>query len=218
MSCTAPCAPISGSATRRAQIKDWISFKLDSRKLDELPAPRPLVEILVYSPRMEGVHLRGGRVARGGIRWSDRREDFRTEILGLMKTQMVKNAVIVPVGSKGGFYVKKPPVERHARAGPGRGHRLLPDPDPRPARPHRQLHRRVGAKAASRVRRTWCATTATIPISWSRPTRAPRASPTSPMRSPASTASGSTTPSPRAARPATTTRRWASPPAAPGNR
>ena len=90
--------------------KDWISFKIDSRAIDELPAPRPLVEIFVYSPRMEGIHLRGGRVARGGIRWSDRREDFRTEILGLMKTQMVKNAVIVPVGSKGGFYVKQPPL------------------------------------------------------------------------------------------------------------
>ncbi|MBU8873439.1 NAD-glutamate dehydrogenase [Reyranella sp. MMS21-HV4-11] len=90
--------------------KDWISFKIDSRAIDELPAPRPLVEIFVYSPRMEGIHLRGGRVARGGIRWSDRREDFRTEILGLMKTQMVKNAVIVPVGSKGGFYVKQPPA------------------------------------------------------------------------------------------------------------
>jgi glutamate dehydrogenase len=90
--------------------KDWISFKIDSRAIDELPAPRPLVEVFVYSPRMEGIHLRGGRVARGGIRWSDRREDFRTEILGLMKTQMVKNAVIVPVGSKGGFYAKQPPV------------------------------------------------------------------------------------------------------------
>ena len=87
--------------------KDWISIKIDSRAIDELPAPRPLFEIFVYSPRMEGIHLRGGRVARGGIRWSDRREDFRTEILGLMKTQMVKNAVIVPVGSKGGFYVKR---------------------------------------------------------------------------------------------------------------
>jgi glutamate dehydrogenase len=93
-----------------AGAKDWISFKIDSRAIDELPAPRPLVEIFVYSPRMEGIHLRGGRVARGGIRWSDRREDFRTEILGLMKTQMVKNAVIVPVGSKGGFYVKQPPA------------------------------------------------------------------------------------------------------------
>jgi glutamate dehydrogenase len=90
--------------------KEWISFKIDSRAIDELPAPRPMVEIFVYSPRMEGIHLRGGRVARGGIRWSDRREDFRTEILGLMKTQIVKNAVIVPTGSKGGFYVKRPPA------------------------------------------------------------------------------------------------------------
>ncbi|HEX2888739.1 NAD-glutamate dehydrogenase [Vineibacter terrae] len=92
------------------RLKSYVSFKLDSRHLDELPLPRPMVEIFVYSPRVEGVHLRGGPVARGGIRWSDRREDFRTEILGLMKAQMVKNAVIVPVGSKGGFYVKRPPV------------------------------------------------------------------------------------------------------------
>jgi glutamate dehydrogenase len=90
--------------------KSYLSFKLDSRTVEELPLPRPLVEIWVYSPRVEAVHLRGGRVARGGIRWSDRREDFRTEILGLMKAQMVKNAVIVPVGSKGGFVVKHPPV------------------------------------------------------------------------------------------------------------
>jgi glutamate dehydrogenase len=89
--------------------KEYISFKLDSHKLDELPLPRPLVEVSVYSPRAEGIHLRGGKVARGGIRWSDRREDFRTEVLGLMKAQMVKNAVIVPVGSKGGFVVKRPP-------------------------------------------------------------------------------------------------------------
>jgi glutamate dehydrogenase len=90
--------------------KSYIAFKLDSQKLDELPAPRPLVEIFVYSPEVEGVHLRFGRVARGGIRWSDRREDFRTEILGLVKAQQVKNAVIVPVGAKGGFYPKRMPV------------------------------------------------------------------------------------------------------------
>ncbi len=90
--------------------KDYLSIKLDSRAIDELPLPRPLVEIWVYSPRVEAVHLRGGKVARGGIRWSDRREDFRTEILGLMKAQQVKNAVIVPVGSKGGFVVKHPPA------------------------------------------------------------------------------------------------------------
>jgi len=87
-----------------------IAIKLDSKRLDELPAPRPLVEIFVYAPEVEGVHLRFGRVARGGIRWSDRREDFRTEILGLVKAQQVKNAVIVPVGSKGGFYPKLLPL------------------------------------------------------------------------------------------------------------
>ncbi|OAN53074.1 NAD-glutamate dehydrogenase [Magnetospirillum moscoviense] len=91
--------------------RPWVSFKLDSRAIDDLPAPRPWVEIWVYSPRVEAIHLRGGRVARGGIRWSDRRDDFRTEILGLMKAQMVKNAVIVPVGAKGGFVVKQPPAE-----------------------------------------------------------------------------------------------------------
>ena len=90
--------------------KPYISIKLDSKKLDDLPAPHPLVEIFVYSPLVEGVHLRFGRVARGGIRWSDRREDFRTEILGLVKAQQVKNAVIVPVGSKGGFYPKQLPA------------------------------------------------------------------------------------------------------------
>ncbi|HXV23931.1 MAG TPA: NAD-glutamate dehydrogenase [Alphaproteobacteria bacterium] len=91
--------------------KPYLSLKFDSRELDELPLPRPWVEIFVYSPRVEAVHLRGGKVARGGIRWSDRREDFRTEVLGLMKAQMVKNAVIVPVGSKGGFVVKRPPAQ-----------------------------------------------------------------------------------------------------------
>ena len=90
--------------------KAYLSIKLASREIDLLPQPRPLVEIFVASPRMEGCHLRGGRVARGGIRWSDRREDFRTEVLGLMKAQMVKNAVIVPIGSKGGFVVKNPPA------------------------------------------------------------------------------------------------------------
>jgi len=88
--------------------RPYLSFKLDSQRITGLPRPRPMVEIFVYSPRTEAVHLRGGRVARGGIRWSDRREDFRDEILGLMKSQMVKNAVIVPVGAKGGFILKRP--------------------------------------------------------------------------------------------------------------
>ncbi|WP_223291776.1 NAD-glutamate dehydrogenase [Defluviicoccus vanus] len=90
-------------------VKPYLAIKLDSAKVEDLPLPRPMVEIFVYSPRMEGIHLRGGRVARGGIRWSDRREDFRSEVLGLMKAQMVKNAVIVPVGAKGGFVVKQAP-------------------------------------------------------------------------------------------------------------
>jgi glutamate dehydrogenase len=89
--------------------KDYLSFKLDPKRVPGLPEPRPMFEIWVYSPRVEGVHLRGGRIARGGLRWSDRREDFRTEVLGLVKAQMVKNTVIVPVGSKGGFVVKNPP-------------------------------------------------------------------------------------------------------------
>ena len=89
--------------------KAYLSFKLDPKSLPELPKPRPMFEIWVYSPRVEGVHLRMGKVARGGLRWSDRREDFRTEILGLMKAQNVKNTLIVPVGSKGGFFPKLMP-------------------------------------------------------------------------------------------------------------
>jgi glutamate dehydrogenase len=96
----------------KGERKLYVSFKLDSQAVPELPLPRPLFEIFVYAPWMEGIHLRGGKVARGGIRWSDRREDFRTEILGLMKAQMVKNVVIVPVGSKGGFVVKNPSADR----------------------------------------------------------------------------------------------------------
>jgi glutamate dehydrogenase len=89
--------------------KPYISFKVASRELDDLPAPKPYREIFVWAPHVEGVHLRFGPVARGGLRWSDRRDDFRTEVLGLVKAQQVKNAVIVPVGSKGGFYPKALP-------------------------------------------------------------------------------------------------------------
>ncbi len=92
------------------EAKPYISFKIDSHKLDELPAPRPYREIFVSGPEVDGVHLRFGAVARGGLRWSDRREDFRTEVLGLVKAQKVKNAVIVPTGSKGGFYPKQLPL------------------------------------------------------------------------------------------------------------
>ncbi|WP_330296648.1 NAD-glutamate dehydrogenase [Streptomyces sp. NBC_00503] len=95
----------------------YVSMKFDPQAIPDLPAPRPAFEIWVYSPRVEGVHLRFGKVARGGLRWSDRREDFRTEILGLVKAQMVKNTVIVPVGAKGGFVAKNlpdPSVDRDA--------------------------------------------------------------------------------------------------------
>ena len=89
--------------------KPYVSFKFDPRQVNGMPLPKPRFEIFVFSSRMEGVHLRGGPVARGGLRWSDRMEDYRTEILGLMKAQMVKNSVIVPVGSKGGFVVNHLP-------------------------------------------------------------------------------------------------------------
>ncbi|MET9519261.1 NAD-glutamate dehydrogenase [Streptomyces sp. NPDC002994] len=95
----------------------YVSMKFDPQAIPDLPAPRPAYEIWVYSPRVEGVHLRFGKVARGGLRWSDRREDFRTEVLGLVKAQMVKNTVIVPVGAKGGFVAKNlpdPSVDRDA--------------------------------------------------------------------------------------------------------
>ncbi|MDP2619443.1 MAG: NAD-glutamate dehydrogenase [Hyphomicrobiales bacterium] len=90
--------------------KATMAFKIHSTAVEELPKPRPFAEIFVYSPRVEGVHLRFGEVARGGVRWSDRPHDFRTEVLGLAKAQQVKNAVIVPVGAKGGFVLKRPPA------------------------------------------------------------------------------------------------------------
>src|SRR5215218_514737 len=96
--------------------KSYLSLKFDPQAISELPEPRPRFEIFVYSPRVEGVHLRFGAVARGGLRWSDRRDDFRTEVLGLVKAQMVKNTVIVPVGAKGGFVVKSAPGGAHDRA------------------------------------------------------------------------------------------------------
>ncbi|BCT76784.1 NAD-glutamate dehydrogenase [Sinomonas cyclohexanicum] len=96
--------------------KPYLSFKLRPEQIEGLPSPKPAYEIWVYSPRVEGVHLRFGKVARGGLRWSDRREDFRTEILGLVKAQVVKNAVIVPTGAKGGFYAKRLPDPSRDRA------------------------------------------------------------------------------------------------------
>ncbi|MEH6823650.1 MAG: NAD-glutamate dehydrogenase [Motiliproteus sp.] len=92
------------------QHKTYLSFKLSPEQIPAAPQPRPLFEIFVYAPWVEGVHMRGGKVARGGLRWSDRKEDFRTEVLGLVKAQMIKNAVIVPVGAKGGFVPKQLPA------------------------------------------------------------------------------------------------------------
>ncbi len=97
--------------TNRWRGRPWLSFKLDSSRVPGVPKPVPYREIFVYSPQMEGVHLRGGPIARGGLRWSDRLDDFRTEVLGLMKAQMTKNAVIVPTGSKGGFVLKDRPAD-----------------------------------------------------------------------------------------------------------
>jgi len=96
--------------TEKGVPKDYISIKLNSKAIAGVPRPYPMFEIFVYSPQFEGVHLRCGKVSRGGLRWSDRKEDFRTEILGLMKAQQVKNAVIVPSGAKGGFVAKRLPV------------------------------------------------------------------------------------------------------------
>jgi glutamate dehydrogenase len=96
-------------ATNSGEAQDYISLKIHPREISEMPEPKPAFEIFVYSARFEGVHLRGGKIARGGLRWSDRSEDYRTEVLGLMKAQQVKNSVIVPVGAKGGFLPKQLP-------------------------------------------------------------------------------------------------------------
>ncbi len=98
--------------TDQGDAKDYLSMKFDCKKIKYMPAPKPFREVFVCSPRMEAIHLRGDKIARGGLRWSDRHEDYRTEVLGLMKAQMVKNAVIVPMGSKGGFVVKRPTKTR----------------------------------------------------------------------------------------------------------
>jgi glutamate dehydrogenase len=101
-------AESAGQPDAPARPKNYFAFKLESARVPAIPQPRPLYEIFVHSPRVEGVHLRTSRVARGGLRWSDRLEDFRTEVLGLVKAQNVKNAVIVPTGAKGGFVVRRP--------------------------------------------------------------------------------------------------------------
>ena len=143
-------ARISGAATPRASARSFVSFKFDPAKVPGLPEPKPMFEIFVYSPRFEGVHLRGGKVARGGLRWSDRPEDFRTEVLGLVKAQMVKNTVIVPVGSKGGFVLKRAPPAADRDAYLKEGVACYQDYLRGPARPHRQPRRR---QASCRRRR-----------------------------------------------------------------
>jgi glutamate dehydrogenase len=100
----------------RGQVKPYLVFKLDPDGLPFLPRPRPMLETFVYSPRVEGLHLRAARVARGGLRWSDRTEDYRTEVLGLMRSQRVKNAIIVPHGAKGAFVLKRPPAATNVEA------------------------------------------------------------------------------------------------------
>ncbi len=132
--------------------REALAFKLDSEKVPNLPQPLPWREIWVYSPRVEGIHLRGGPIARGGLRWSDRRDDFRTEILGLMKAQLVKNAVIVPTGAKGGFYAKQLPPGLGPRRLARRGHGELPDLHPSAAVGDRQ-HRRQQDRPPRRDRR-----------------------------------------------------------------
>ena len=210
------CAPTTTSRRPGRPAARRTSRSSSTRSaIPDLPAPRPKYEIWVYSPRVEGVHLRFGPVARGGLRWSDRREDFRTEVLGLVKAQMVKNAVIVPVGAKGGFVGKQ-----------------LPDP---------AVDREAWLAEGIACYKTFISACSTSPTTWSAGERRAAAPGGPPRRrrhlprrrrrqghrdvlrhrqraSRRTTASGSATRSPPAARPATTTRRWASPPAAPGSR
>ncbi len=127
--------------------QEALAFKLESTLVPGLPAPVPWREIWVYSPRVEGIHLRGGPIARGGLRWSDRRDDFRTEILGLMKAQLVKNAVIVPTGAKGGFYPKQLPLGGEPRRLAGGRHRSLSNLHPHLALGHRQYRRRRSGRS-----------------------------------------------------------------------
>ena len=162
-------------------LKSYFSFKLRPADIPDIPQPVPMYEIFVYSPRVEGVHLRGGKVARGGLRWSDRQEDFRTEVLGLVKAQQVKNAVIVPVGAKGGFVARqlRPEMSRDEVQEEGiacyemfiRG--LLDITD----------NRSESGMCAGRHR--WSPRTTRTPTWWWRRTRARHHFPISPTRSPA---------------------------------
>ena len=137
------------------QNKDYLAFKLDSAAAGDMPAPRPWREIFVHSARMEGCHLRAGAVARGGIRWSDRREDFRIEILGLMKAQRLKNVDHRAHRRQGWLHPQAGTARQRPGGLHGRGHRLLPHPHPRHARPCRQLRRQCGGDAAGHHPARW---------------------------------------------------------------
>ena len=139
--CRRRCAPTSISSTTTASRSRRSRSSSTAASSTACRCRAPLYEIFVYSPRVEGVHLRFGKVARGGIRWSDRPQDFRTEVLGLVKAQQVKNAVIVPVGAKGGFVPKLLPVGGTREAIAGRGHRRLQAVHLDAARHHRQSRR-----------------------------------------------------------------------------
>ncbi len=196
--------------TRRSGGVPYVSFKFSAEELQAIGRSRLLYEIWVRSSRMEGVHLRGATVARGGIRWSDRPDDFRTEVLGLVHTQMVKNAVIVPSGSKGGF-VTLCRLEGEALAEEGKEqYRTL-------VRGMLDLTDNLDPSGEILPPRTWSASTSPTRISWWPPTRGRPSSATWPMPWRPNTTSGWATPSPPAAPTATTTRPWASPPGGPGS-
>ena len=152
---SAPCCGRTTSRRTTTGGRSRTSRSSSTRRwIPDLPEPRPMFEVFVYSPRVEAVHLRGGKVARGGIRWSDRREDFRTEVLGLMKAQTVKNAVIVPGRREGRLRRQAAAGRRRPRGAARGGRRVLPDLHPRPARRHRHARGRRGrAAAASRAPR-----------------------------------------------------------------
>ena len=177
-----------------------MAFKLRSADVPAIPQPAPLFEIYVYAPDMEGIHLRGGRIARGGIRWSDRM-DYRTEVFGLMRAQMTKNAVIVPAGAKGGFFLKEPAGRSGAAARRGQA----------PVQSATSRRCSTSPTTSSDDGRTVPPDGVRVhdeqdPTSSSPPTRAPRRSATPPTRSPSGAASGWATRSPPAARRAMTTR------------
>ena len=179
-----------------------IAFKFESQRIEELPQPCPLYEISVYAPRVEGVHLRFGKVARGGLRWSDRPQDFRTEVLGLVKAQQVKNALIVPVGAKGGFVPKLLPAASDRDAWMEEGiaaYRLF-------VTALLELTDNLAGESIVPPA-TPSAMTAMISISSSRRTRERQRFPTSPTLSQSIAPIGWATPSHRAGRPVTTTRR-----------